>query len=547
MKTQPEGCGYQHINLKIMLTAETKIKNRTKKPARLHQNSVDRQETELNTLFPVFLKLENLNTLIIGGGSVSLEKLLAVLKNSPEANVTLIAPSIKKEIFLLAEQHQNVQIVKRDFNIEDFESKDVIISATNNKELNKFIREEAKKRKILINVADTPELCDFYLSSVVQKGSVKLAISTNGKSPTIAKRFREILDNAIPDEMENVLDNLVKIRSKLNGNFSEKVKTLNRITSVLVEDLPAKKQDTERGSKLFHYLLITSIILLTIVMGYLILHSLPGGFDALEKISGKVLSSADEKLPWFLLTGFFAQLIDGALGMAYGVSATTFLLALGIPPAAASASVHTSEIFTCGASGLFHLKFGNVSIKLFKNLLLPGILGAALGAYVLSSLSGYNFIIKPLVASYTLILGGVIFYKALKKQNGKNQPVKNKISHIKQVVPLAGLGGFLDSVGGGGWGPIVTSTLIAKGKNPLVTIGSVNLAEFFVAFASSATFITLLGFSYWQLIIGLVVGGVIAAPVAAKIAGKLPARTMMFLVGLLVVLVSLRTIYTIIF
>jgi hypothetical protein len=168
-------------------------------------------------------------------------------------------------------------------------------------------------------------------------------------------------------------------------------------------------------------------------------------------------------------------------------------------------------------------------------------LGAALGAYVLSSLSGYNYVIKPLVASYTLILGIVIFYKAFRKQS----PVKK--GKVKHVVPLAGLGGFLDSVGGGGWGPIVTSTLIAKGKNPLVTIGSVNLAEFFVAFASSVTFITLLGFSYWQLIIGLVVGGVIAAPIAAKIAGKLPAKKMMILVGILIVLVSLRTIYTIIF
>ena len=523
-----------------MLTAEAEIKNKASR-SHLSTGKVDRRGKQLNKLFPIFLKLENLNTLIIGGGSVGLEKLSAVLGNSPEAKVIVVAPSIKEEIFLLAEQYPNIQLIKRDFRIDDFENKDIVISATNNRELNEFITEEARRRKILINVVDNPDLCDFYLSSVVQKGSVKLAISTNGKSPTIAKRYREILDNAIPDEMENVLDNLVKIRSRLNGNFSEKVKTLNKITSVLVEDLPEKIQKPKRKSKLFQCLFIALAIFLTMIAGHLIFQSLFSGFsfDFLKRLSDEIFSSADERLPWFLIAGFIAQIIDGALGMAYGVSATTFLLALGIPPAAASASVHTSEIFTCGASGLFHLKFGNVSKKLFKNLLLPGILGAALGAYVLSSLSGYNFIIKPLVASYTLILGIVILCKACKKQKGK--------SRTTNIVSLAGLGGFLDSIGGGGWGPIVSSTLIAKGKHPLVTIGSVNLAEFFVALASSAAFFTFIGLTHWQIIIGLVIGGIIAAPIAAKIAGRMPAKTMMILVGILVVLVSLRIIYTMVF
>ncbi len=213
-----------------------------------HEN---RLSEDTNRLFPVFLKLENLNTLIIGGGSVGFEKLTAVLKNSPQANVTLVAPSIKEEIFQFSEEYPNVQLIPRAFSSSDLIDKDVIISATNNKELNSSIREEAKKNKILINVADTPELCDFYLSSVVQKGSVKLAISTNGKSPTIAKRLREFLEKTIPDDLENVLDNLVKIRSKLSGNFSEKVKTLNKITSVLVENLP--EGNSESSAKKGNY------------------------------------------------------------------------------------------------------------------------------------------------------------------------------------------------------------------------------------------------------------------------------------------------------
>jgi hypothetical protein len=522
-----------------MLTAEKEILNKTKQD----NLSVDSnnevitglQDEQSNRLFPIFLKLENLNTLIIGGGAVGLEKLSAVLNNSPKANVTLVAPSIKEEIILLAEKYPNVRLIQRAFDNRDFDNKDIVISATNDRKLNSLIREEAKKRKILINVADTPELCDFYLSSVVKKGSVKLAISTNGKSPTIAKRFKEILNDAVPDEMENVLDNLVKIRGRLNGNFSEKVKTLNKITSALIDN--PKKKITLPTAGITRYLLIALGILLTMIAGHLIFQSI--SFDFLKRTIGELFLSADNRLPWFILAGFIAQMIDGALGMAYGVSATTFLLALGIPPVAVSASVHTSEIFTSGASGLFHLKFGNVNIRLFKNLLLPGILGAIAGAYVLSYLSEYNTLIKLLIAFYTLILGTVIIFKVFKK--------KNQTSTIKNVIPLAGLGGFFDSVGGGGWGPIVSSTLIAKGKHPLITIGSVNLAEFFVALASSAAFITLIGLVHWQIILGLVVGGIFAAPFAAKLTGKLPVRTMMILIGALIILLSLKIIFTIIF
>jgi len=498
-----------------MLVSEPEIKN---------------TKTDTNNLFPVFLKLSELNTLIVGGGSVGLEKLTAVLNNSPEAKVTLVAPSINSGIRFLADRYKNLKIIKRVFLPEDLENKDLIIAATNDKELNRVIKEEAKKKRILINVVDTPDLCDFYLSSIVQKGSIKLAISTNGKSPTIAKRLKEVLNNAIPDEMENVLDNLVQIRKRLNGNFSEKVKELNNITSVLVKE-PKKK------SKLKFYLGYAALSIILMVIGHLIFQNI--SFTFVEDFIEKLYSSSDSNFHWFVLAGFIAQMIDGALGMAYGVSATTFLLSLGIPPVAASASVHTSEIFTSGASGLSHLKFGNVSSKLFKKLVLPGVLGAAAGAFVLSSLSELNYLVKPVVASYTLILGIIIIRKTF-----KNEKRKNKVKHI---TPLAGAGGFLDSVGGGGWGPIVASTLIARGNHPLKTIGSVNLAEFFVALTSSAAFITFIGLTHWQIIIGLIVGGTIAAPFAAKAAGKVPVKTMMILVGVLVIILSLRNIYTIVF
>ena len=237
----------------------------------------------------------------------------------------------------------------------------------------------------------------------------------------------------------------------------------------------------------------------------------------------------------FILAGFVAQMIDGALGMAYGVSASTFLLSIGVPPAAASASIHTSEIFTSGVSGLMHLKFQNVNKKLFRTLLLPGIIGAAAGALTLSYLEEYNNILKPLIAIYTLYLGVRIIQKAFGKNKGKI-----KTRHIPK---LASFGGFMDSIGGGGWGPIVSSTLIAGGRHPRYTIGSVNLTEFFVALASSLTFFSIIGLSHWNVIAGLILGGIIAAPVAAFAARKIPTKKMMLIVGMLIILISARIIF----
>lgn len=245
-------------------------------------------------------------------------------------------------------------------------------------------------------------------------------------------------------------------------------------------------------------------------------------------------SGFDSTVLIFIAGGFIAQMVDGALGMAYGVTATTFLLSFGIMPAAASASVHASEIFTTGASGLSHLKFKNVNSKLFKHLLIPGIIGAVTGAYILSSFEQYSHFIKPVVSLYTLILGIVIIVKGIRRLGEKKK--------IKRVGLLAFFGAFLDSVGGGGWGPVVASTLIARGRNVRYTVGSVNLAEFFVTLASSITFFTLIGISHWYVIIGLVIGGTIAAPVAAYLTSKIAVRPALIAVGVVILLVSLRNL-----
>ena len=240
----------------------------------------------------------------------------------------------------------------------------------------------------------------------------------------------------------------------------------------------------------------------------------------------------------YILVGFVAQIIDGALGMAYGVSSNSFLLSLGIPPAAASASVHMAEVVTTGISGFSHWRLGNVDWILVRRLLITGVIGGVVGAYLLTSIDGN--IIKPYIAAYLLFMGGVIIYKAYTLQP-RNKPDEYHGSNISW---LGLLGGFCDAIGGGGWGPVVTSTLVARGKYPRTTIGSVNFSEFFVTFAESVTFVIALSFGqYWQIILGLLIGGGIAAPLAARVTTRLPIKTLMIMVGVLIIILSIRTIY----
>lgn len=259
------------------------------------------------------------------------------------------------------------------------------------------------------------------------------------------------------------------------------------------------------------------------------------GFKDLKVAYQYLNANTDERFFWLFLVGFLAQLIDGALGMGYGVTCTAALLYIGIPLPAISSSIHTAEMFSSGASGFSHYKFGNINKKLFKNILIPGVLGAILGALMLSYLGEkYAGIIKPILALYTFILGVRILLNAFKK---------NKIrKKTKRVGWLAGAGGFLDSFGGGGWGPLVTSTLISKGKTPRYVIGTVSLTEFFVTFASALTFFSVIGISHWQLIAGLILGGVLAAPIAARLAGKLPLKAMFIGVGAIVIIWSLNVL-----
>lgn len=237
----------------------------------------------------------------------------------------------------------------------------------------------------------------------------------------------------------------------------------------------------------------------------------------------------------FALVGFAAQLVDGAVGMAYGLTASSVLQALSVPPAMASASVHAAEIVTTGASGLAHWRLGNVDRRLVLRLAVPGVLGGMVGAYLLSDLP--LGLVRPVVGAYLALMGLLILWRALRPLADRPAPTGARLT------VLGATGGFLDAVGGGGWGPLVASTLIGRGGAPRAAIGSTNAAEFFVASAITVTFLFELGLELWPAILGLVLGGVVAAPLAALLTRRLPVRALLGVVGIVVSLLGARALW----
>lgn len=478
---------------------------------------------EGNQLFPVFLQLNQLHTVIVGGGAVGLEKLSAIRQQSEGAAVTIVAAVCCTALLDRAAETPGIRLLQKNYTAEDLQQADLVIAATNDRALNARIRDDAHALKLLVNVADTPELCDFYLGSIVKKGDLKIGISTNGKSPTIAKRLKELFNDHLPAELDITLQQMSAFRNTLKGDFRHKVKKLNEVSAVLNEK-PAGKTGWLRYRLLLWLVPALSILLLAIFFWYR------------QPAAGEFPAAINPAFYWFLLGGFIFAMVDGAIGMSYGVTATAFSLSMGIPPASASMGVHLSEILSNGIAGWMHYRMGNINWKLFRLLIIPGITGAVSGAYLLSSLEHYSNYTKPLVSLYTLILGGMILFKALqvtrRRRGGK----------IKRITLLGLFGGFIDAVGGGGWGSIVLSSLIAGGRNARFSLGTVKLTRFFIALMSSLTFVTMLKSVHWEAVAGLVIGSALAAPLAARVSNRISVKSIMVSVGIIVILVSLRSI-----
>lgn len=283
---------------------------------------------------------------------------------------------------------------------------------------------------------------------------------------------------------------------------------------------------------------LLGFVVLGVLMGlaayltYRLFHGAPArdGLDLIQQ-------TLQDRMFWTAVAvGLAAQAIDGALGMAYGITSSSFLLALGAPPVMASGATHLAEVFTTGISGVSHLKLGNVCKKLFLSLLLPGILGALVGVYILGQIDGD--VLKPLVSAYLLLMGVWVFAKAFRRIGPRRTLAPGK------VAPLAFVGGLMDTTGGGGWGPIVTTSLVGAGGDPRTTIGSVNLAEFFLTITVAASFLSILDETVWVLVAGLAVGGLVAAPFAALMTKHVPVKALLMLVGGLISCISVFNLYS---
>lgn len=509
---------------------------------------------ESNSLFPVFLKLEQLRLLIIGGGKVAREKLEAVLGNAPETAITLVGKEVMPDIKALSATYAHLHIEERGYMADDIRNADLVIAAVNDIATAQEIRAVAVKEKKLINVADKPELCDFYLGSIVKKGHLKIAISTNGKSPTIAKRLRETLSASLPDEMNELLNNMQQIRDQLTGDFDQKVKKLNQITSELAvkgidsttvpDSVPQQENEIMESSVLVTsatrrstpYLIGIGLFLI-IAFAIYIIYAFGLSGDILH-----FLNKDHHLFYWMLLVGFLAEIVAGSMGMGYGVICTAILLMLNVAPAVVSASIHSAESFTTAAGSISHFKLGNVNKKLTKALAIPAVVGAIIGALALSYLGEKDAkLLKPFIGAYTLYLGVRILMNTFKKKDLKVRPKATRLT------PLGFIGGFIDSFGGGGWGPLVTGTLIKNGRTPRYVIGSSTVAKFILTLTSAITFVFTLGVQHWNIVLGLLIGGIVTAPFSAMLTSKLPPKKMFIIVGVLVITMSLITIYKALF
>lgn len=416
------------------------------------------------------------NVLLIGSVDTSSAVLRELLQEIPDAAVNVVWQGIREEQAAELENHGSCTITEKALETHDLYTADLILIATNNITLQEQVHELRRLTKKEISIHN------------VNPGSGA------GK-------------NNNTDDRPQLSDDAIATGDKGSSNFWRRIMTWSLIV--------------------FGVLLLAFFAFTYFPFG----HVVSEGY--------KWYQALDSSFPIMLLAGFAAQLVDGALGMGYGVTSATILLSAGVNPAAISGSIHTAEMFASGASGYSHYKFGNVNKKLFRALLVPGVIGAVAGA-VLLVMAGekYGSIIRPAIAVYTLVLGIKFIMNAFRGIKPQKKFRRYKL--------LAGVGGFFDSFGGGGWGPIVTSTLINNGRSHKYVVGSVSLTEFFVTLASAFTFFTMIGVSHWQTILGLIIGGLVAAPIAAKLAGKLPRKTAFILLGTLVIIWSVRILVKII-
>lgn len=488
---------------------------------------------------PLLFNFERNSLLIVGKGKV-LSIFLDALIENPFKSVQIFDETKEYNKTL----YPSFIFHDRQMKESDISSDSLLIISTDDYDYEEQLIEWATTNKTLIYVVGKPEISDFSPMSLIKKGNVQLGISIEANSLEIQKRIHKIIEHSLPKDLDSIVEEMKFIIKNPLMNISNELQQLDNITAKYLERKQKRQithSEIEQLSKVNKavqrraniYLGIIGVLLLVGVFSYTLYT-----FDLIPDI--KAFMSQDNYIFYKMLAvGFMAEIVAGSMGMGYGVICTTILLMMGVAPPVVSASIHSAETFTSAAGSISHYKLKNVNMKLVKALAIPAIIGAIIGAFALTYLGEhYAHIVKPLISCYTLYLGINILKNAFKNK----EKIQRKPESAKKLNTLGLAGGFIDSFVGGGWGPLVTGTLMKDGRTPRYVVGSSTFSKFLLTITSAITFIFTIGIEHWNIVLGLLIGGIITAPFSAMLTSKLPVKKMFIVIGFLVCIMSLITI-----
>lgn len=450
--------------------------------------------------YPVFLKTAPLSIVIVGDGDALHQRLVFITKEFSTANIKVITREISALLQEVVRLHPFIKIHQKEAESSDFSNAHLVFF-TDPEPHPEHLKNWVADCAALAYFSHYPELSDFEEMIAAEK-----------------------------DEIQN------------QKKFAKKISVLHRLSHELSEkEEPADPYELlENTSKIAKTAQLKSNIYLSVI-GLMVFIGLLGltiyEFNLYEDVQ-HFLSKDHYIFFWMLLIGFLAEMIAGSMGMGYGVICTTILLMLNVPPPIVSASIHSAESFTTAAGSISHYKLGNVNMKLVKRLAPFAILGAIIGSVSLTYFGEhYAHIVKPLIAVYTLYIGANILRKSLMKSYKRK--AKRRRSNLTS---LGIVGGFIDAFAGGGWGPLVTGSLIKDGRTPRFVIGSSTVTKFLLTITSAITFIYTIGIHHWNIVLGLLIGGIVTAPFSAMLTAKLPVKKMTVFISILVIIMSSITI-----
>ncbi|QOW11936.1 ABC transporter permease [Kaistella flava (ex Peng et al. 2021)] len=495
-------------------------------------------------MHPIFLNLERIPVLLVGHDELILKAVKQICRNSIHCKIKIFDENISEEIIQFSSDKSNIILYHRKMEEDDFQNFALLIISTEDHEYEEHLLQLSQNKNILINVIEKPQISDFSLVSVIKKENIKLGISSNDYSPEVQERINRIIEHSIPSDLEEFIEKLKFAYKNPLMNRDDELKSLDTITADYLDQKqkrPLANSEFENLEKITKavrrrsniYLGIIGVMVLIGVLSYILFE-----FQLFPDINAFL--NADNHIFYKMLAvGFVAELVVGSTGMGYGIICTTILLMLNIAPPIISASIHSAETFTSAAGSISHFRLKNVNMKLVKALAIPAIIGAIIGALSLTYFGQhYAPIVKPIISCYTLYLGINILRNAF-KNNRKEKRIQKSGRNIK----ILGLfGGFIDSFTGGGWGPMVTGTLLKDGRTPRYVIGSSTLSKFILTITSAITFVITIGIQHWNIVLGLLIGGIVTAPFAAMLTSRIPIKKMFVVIGILIITLSVISI-----